>query len=252
MTTMTAILIDDEKNALDVLEMQINNYCTGITVLAKYNSGEKGVEAIRQHRPDLVFLDIEMPHKNGFDVLQETASLGYDVIFTTAYDQFAVKAFKYAAVDYLLKPVDILELQAAVEKAKAKKGQANMDEKLKALFQQLGVGQAAASQRIALPVGDAMQLFAPDDIIRCESDSNYTYIFLTTGKKLLLAKTLKETEEALRGLSFFRVHQSHLVNMNHVRKLVKGEGSYLTTSDGANIPISRNKKEAFMESLRKL
>jgi two-component system, LytTR family, response regulator len=249
-----AILIDDEKNALDVLEMQLANYCSGITIAAKCDGGEKGIAAIRQHEPDLVFLDIEMPLKNGFDVLAETKGLVYEVIFTTAYDQFAVKAFKYAAVDYLLKPVDILELQAAVEKVKSKNGAAGIDKKLQSLFEQFGFAQAQAPvpQRIALPVGDAMQLFAPDDIIRCESDSNYTSIWLAGGKKLLLAKTLKEIEETLRGLSFFRVHQSHLVNMNHISKVVKGESSYLIMSDGNNIPISRNKKEAFMEMLRRV
>jgi two-component system, LytTR family, response regulator len=247
-----AVLIDDEVNALEVLEMQLNNYCTGISIVEKCEGGEKGIAAIKQHKPDLVFLDIEMPRKNGFDVLSETRGLTYDVVFTTAYDQFAVKAFKYAALDYLLKPVDILELQAAVEKAKSKKGNAGMDDKIKMLFEQLSLAQPQLSQRIALPVGDAMQLFAPDDIIRCESDSNYTYIFLAAGKKVLLAKTLKEIEETLRGLSFFRVHQSHLVNMNHISKVVKGEGSYLTMTDGASIPVSRNKKEAFMELLRRV
>jgi two-component system, LytTR family, response regulator len=248
---MRAILIDDEKNALDVLELQLTQYCTGVTIVARCNGGEAGVAAIRQHRPELVFLDIEMPKVNGFDVLAQTRDIPYEVIFTTAYDQFAVKAFKFAAVDYLLKPVDILELQAAVQKARTRQGQTGMDEKIKTLLQQM-MPTAAAPQRIALPVGDAMQLFAPDDIIRCESDSNYTYIFLQGGKKLLLAKTLKEVEETLKGLSFFRVHQSHLININHVGKVMKGEGSYLTTSDGATVPISRNKKDAFLETLRKV
>ncbi len=247
-----AVLIDDEVNALDVLEMQLNNYCTGVSIIEKCEGGEKGIAAIKQHQPDLVFLDIEMPRKNGFDVLSETRGVCYDVVFTTAYDQFAVKAFKYAALDYLLKPIDILELQVAVEKARAKKGNTGIEDKIKVLFEQFSQVQPQQSQRIALPVGDAMQLFVPDDIIRCESDSNYTNVFLTGSKKILLAKTLKEIEETLNGLSFFRVHQSHLVNMNHISKVVKGEGSYLTMTDGASIPVSRNKKEAFMELLRRV
>lgn len=244
-------MIDDEKNALDVLELQLTQYCTGVNIVARCNGGEAGVAAILQHQPDLIFLDIEMPKVNGFDVLAQTRHVSYEVIFTTAYDQFAVKAFKFAAVDYLLKPVDILELQSAVQKARARQGQSDMDEKIKTLLQQM-MPAAAVPQRIALPVGDAIQLFAPDDIIRCESDSNYTYVFLQAGKKILLAKTLKEVEETLKGLSFFRVHQSHLVNINHVGKVVKGEGSYLTTSDGTTVPISRNKKDAFLEMLRKV
>lgn len=249
---MRAVLIDDEKNALDVLEMQLNHYCPSVVIVAKCAGGEEGVLAIRQHRPELVFLDIEMPRVNGFDVLAQTNQIGYEVIFTTAYDQFALKAFKYAAVDYLLKPVDVEELQTAIQRVTSKKEQVGMGDKIKTLLEQFGAPQATLPQRIALPIGDAMQLFAPDDIVRCESDSNYTYIFLAVGKKILLAKTLKEIEETLRGLSFFRVHQSHLVNINHVNKVVKGEGSYLTTSDGATIPISRNKKDAFLESLRRL
>lgn len=249
---MRAVLIDDETNALDVLEMQLNHYCPSVAIVAKCAGGEAGILAIREHRPELVFLDIEMPRVNGFDVLAQTNQIGYDVIFTTAYDQFALKAFKYAAVDYLLKPVDVEELQTAIQRVASKKGQVGMEDKIKTLLEQLGTPQTALPQRIALPVGDAMQLFAPDDIVRCESDSNYTYVFLTGAKKILLAKTLKEIEETLRGLSFFRVHQSHLVNINHVNKVVKGEGSYLTTSDGATIPISRNKKDAFLETLRRL
>jgi two-component system, LytTR family, response regulator len=247
-----AVLIDDEVNALDVLEMQLNNYCTGISIIEKCEGGEKGIAAIKKHQPDLVFLDIEMPRKNGFDVLGETRGLAYDVVFTTAYDQFAVKAFKYAALDYLLKPVDILELQAAVEKVRTKKSNTGLEDKIKILFEQFSQVQQPSAQRIALPAGDAIQLFAPDDIVRCESDSNYTFIWLSDGRKLLLAKTLKEIEETLRGLSFFRVHQSHLVNMNHISKVVKGEGSYLTMTDGTSIPVSRNRKEAFLDMFRKV
>ncbi len=244
-----AVLIDDERNALEVLEMQINGFCEGVEIVAKCDSGEKGVAAIKKHRPDIVFLDIEMPHKNGFDVLKETADINYDIIFTTAYNQFAIKAFKVSALDYLLKPIDINELREAVEKAKNKKGTVNLEQKLKTLIQSL---HPATTSKIALPAGDAMQLVEPTEIIRCESDSNYTHIFLSSGKKITTAKTLKEVEETLNGLSFCRIHQSHLVNMNHITKVIKGDGGYVVMSDGTNITISRNKKEAFMESFRKI
>jgi two-component system LytT family response regulator len=197
-----------------------------------------------------VFLDIEMPHKNGFDVLNETKEYNYKVVFTTAYDQFAIKAFKFSAIDYLLKPIDITELQQAVEKAKQSSSSSSLDEKMKLFFQQYQPQNN--KELIALPVGDAMQFFKQDDIIRCESDSNYTYIFLTSGKKILLAKTLKEIEEALAGLSFFRIHQSHLVNMNHVSKFSKSEGSYVVMTDGSTLNISRNRKDLFMEQFRKI
>jgi two-component system, LytTR family, response regulator len=249
---LTAIIIDDEKNALDVLDMQLNQFCKEVNIVAKCDSGEKGIIAIKKNNPDLVFLDIEMPHKNGFDVLKETSQFNYDVIFTTAYDQFAIKAFKFSAIDYLLKPIDILELQAAVEKVKNKKGGINLGEKLKTLLSQLQPLPGAQQQRIALPVGEAMQFMQPDDILRCESDSNYTHIFLTNGKKITTAKTLKDVEESLEGLNFSRIHQSHLVNMHHISKVVRGDGGYVVMDDGTSISISRNKKEAFMESFRKI
>lgn len=246
---MTAVLIDDEKNALEVLQLQLNQFCVDVNIVAAANGGIKGIEAIKKHKPDLVFLDIEMPHKNGFDVLNETKEYNYKVVFTTAYDQFAIKAFKFSAIDYLLKPIDITELQQAVEKAK-QSSNSSLDEKMKLFFQQYQPQNN--KELIALPVGDAMQFFKQDDIIRCESDSNYTYIFLTSGKKILLAKTLKEIEEALSGLSFFRIHQSHLVNMNHVSKFSKSEGSYVVMTDGSTLNISRNRKDLFMEQFRKI
>lgn len=246
---MNAVLIDDEKNALEVLQLQLARFCSDVTVVAAANGGIKGIDAIKKYRPDLVFLDIEMPHKNGFDVLNETKDCTYKVIFTTAYDQFAIKAFKFSAIDYLLKPIDITELQQAVEKAK-QSVHTGLEEKMKLFFQQYQPQHN--KELIALPVGDAMQFFKAADIIRCESDSNYTYVFLAGGKKILLAKTLKEIEETLQGLCFFRIHQSHLINMNHVSKFSKSEGSYVVMSDGSNLNISRNRKELFMEQFRKL
>ncbi|MBL7731808.1 MAG: response regulator transcription factor [Chitinophagaceae bacterium] len=246
---LNAILIDDETNALEVLDMQLARYCKDVRVIAKCDGGEKGIDAIRQHQPDLVFLDIEMPHQNGFDVLKATSNYDYEVIFTTAYDQFAIKAFRFSALDYLLKPVDIEELQAAVEKAAKRKGGTSLEEKLKMLLSQY---QPAPSARIALPAGDAMQFYNPDEILRCESDSNYTHIFLTNGKKITTAKTLKEVEESLRGFDFYRIHHSHLVNMKHITKVIRSDGGYVMMDDGTQVAISRNRKEAFLESFRRI
>jgi two-component system, LytTR family, response regulator len=249
---ITTVLIDDEKNALEVLEMQLGEFCKDVKIMACCNGGEKGIAAIKKYNPDLVFLDIEMPHKNGFDVLQETREQDYKVIFTTAYDQFAIKAFKFSAIDYLLKPIDILELQAAVDKARTRNNGGDMDSKINKLFEQLRQQPPPPARKIALPAGDAMQLVEPAEIVRCESDSNYTHIFLRTGKKITVAKTLKEIEETLDGLDFYRIHQSHLVNLQHINKVVKGEGGYVIMNDGSNIAISRNKKEAFLERFRRI
>ncbi len=249
---LNAIIIDDERNALEVLEMQLQHFCPEVNVVAKCDGGEKGIAAIKKHQPQIVFLDIEMPHKNGFDVLNETKGLNYEVIFTTAYDQFAIKAFKFSAVDYLLKPVDVTELRAAVDKVKNRATQEPLDDRIKKLLSQFTQPAAPASEKIALPVGDAMQLVLPNDILRCESESNYTHIFLVNGKKITTAKTLKDVEENLGGLNFYRVHQSHLVNMNHISKVVRGDGGYVLMDDGTQIAISRNRKEAFLESFRKI
>jgi two-component system, LytTR family, response regulator len=246
----TAILIDDERNALDVLEMQLKQYCTGVTILAKCDSGEKGIEAIRKLSPALVFLDVEMPYLNGFEVLEQTSSLAYQVIFTTAYDQFAIKAFKYSAIDYLLKPIDIVELQQAVKKAQQSSDADSLDCKLKRLLNQ--IQPQKLTNKIALPIGEAFQFVEPNEIIRCESESNYTHIFLTNGKKITLAKTLKEVEENIQGSPFYRIHQSHLINMNHIVKFTKGDGAYVVMNDGTLVTVSRQKKEAFMETFKRL
>lgn len=247
---LTVVLIDDEKNALEVLQLQLEKFCTGVQVIACCDSGEGGIAAIKKHNPQLVFLDIEMPHVNGFDVLSATSQFNYDVVFTTAYDQFAIKAFKFCALDYLLKPVDINELQAAVEKAKKKSDGGLLKEKLQQLLIQLR--PPAKNEKVALPVADSMQFVNATDILRCESESNYTHIILTNGKKITTAKTLKEVEASLQGFNFFRVHQSHLVNMDHINKVIRGDGSYILMDDGSTVAISRNKKESFFESFRRL
>jgi two-component system LytT family response regulator len=248
---LNAVLIDDENNALEVLEMQLLQFCKDVNIVAACQGGAKGIEAIKKFKPDVVFLDIEMPHMNGFDVIKATEGYPYEVIFTTAYDQFAIKAFKFSALDYLLKPIDIIELQASVERVKSKKGAYNQTQKIQTLFQQLQVSNRL-TERIALPLGDAMHFVSPDEILRCESDSNYTHIFLTDGKKITLAKTLKEIEETINGSPFFRIHQSHLVNINQISKYIKGDNSYVIMKDGTQIGISRNKKMAFLETFRKL
>lgn len=246
-----AVIIDDEKNALEVLEMQLNQFCKEVTIVATCIGGKEGVKAIKELQPNIVFLDIEMPHINGFDVLEQTKNYNYKVIFTTAYDQFAIKAFKFSAIDYLLKPIDIVDLQNAVEKAKKETQQYNLEDKIKLLVEHYQQPQKNR-QKIALPVGNMLEFFDVDAIIRIESDSNYSHIFLSNQKKITLSKTLKDVEENIKGEPFFRVHQSHLINTNHVQKAVKGENAYVVMKDGTTITISRNRKEEFFELFRRI
>jgi two-component system, LytTR family, response regulator len=248
---MNVVLIDDEKNAIEVLQIQLAKYCKEVNIVATALGGKKGIEAIVEHQPDLIFLDIEMPNVNGFDVLEATKHLNYKIIFTTAYNQFAIKAFKFATLDYLLKPIDIIDLQKAVHKAMGFTRAVTLEHQLLALKQELGQSKINA-EFIALPIGDSMELIAPTDIIRCESDSNYTHIYLSKGKKVIVSKTLKEIEEKLKDLGFVRLHQSHLVNLSYIAKLHKGDNTYITLKNGDNIPISRAKRDEFMELIRKI
>ena len=190
------ILIDDENNALEVLEILLKKYCPNVEILEKCNGGKAGIDAIEKHQPDLVFLDIEMPHINGFDVLTATKNYKYKVIFTTAYNQFAIKAFKFSAIDYLLKPIDFEELKEAVNKISSSENHTTFEENLQKLMSQL---QKPKEKRIALPVNNSLQFFDFDEIIRIESESNYSHIFLIDKRKITLTKTLKEVEEKFLG-----------------------------------------------------
>ncbi len=244
-----AILIDDEKNALEVLEWQIKNYCPDVTIAAICTNADEAVIAIIQQKPQLIFLDIEMPVKNGFEVLNAFKEPTFDVIFTTAYNQFAIKAFKYAAFDYLLKPIDAEDLKASIERFKNKKTP-TVNEQLKVLMEQMN--KTNNTGKIALNTADGLQFVNAEQIIRCESLSNYTKIFLTTNQKITIAKTLKEVEETLLGYNFYRIHNSHLINISHIQKFVKADGGYVLMTDGEHITVARNRKEGFIEKFSKL
>lgn len=244
-----AVLIDDEKNALEMLEWQLNTYCPEVKVVAMCQQADTGIEAIKKHNPHLVFLDIEMPGKSGFEVIQAFTRPAFDVIFTTAYNQFAIKAFKVTAFDYLLKPIDAEDLKATLMRYVEKKGtKSAMD--VEALLQSLH--PAAVKEKIALHTQEGLVFVKPEDIVRCESNSNYTYVHLTGGRKYLLSKTLKDIEESLSVYRFFRVHHSHLINLGHVERFVRADGGGIYMSDGACIVPSRQKKDAFMEMFSKL
>lgn len=247
---LRAILVDDEINSTDVLHWQLNTYCPSVNVLCECNTPEDALEKISTLQPDVVFLDIEMPGMNGFELLSKLKPLTFDVIFITAYNQFAVKAFRENAADYLLKPVEKEDLKAAVEKVmQREKHQATekLDSMLKIFKEQM-----RATRKIALPTNDGIAFLNVDQIIRIESESNYSFVFLVSGEKVCITKTLKQVEEALEDQPFYRVHQSHIVNLHHIQKFVREDGGYLVMSDRSNITVARQRKEGFLELFSRL
>jgi two-component system LytT family response regulator len=245
------VLIDDESNSLEMMEWLLKTYCPQVQIEAMCNAASKGIEAINKFKPDLVFLDIEMPHMNGFDMLEQFDKLFFDVVFCTAYDQFAIKAFKYSALNYLLKPVDPDDLKETIRRIEEKKSSPSR-EQIDLLFQ--NIRQTVSKpvvQRIALTTGDGMIFVPTQDILYCQAESNYTSVALVGGKKILVSKVLKEIDETLSGPDFFRIHNSYLINLNHIKKYVRGEGGYIIMEDGANISISRSRRQEFMDQFSK-
>jgi two-component system, LytTR family, response regulator len=243
-----AVIIDDEINCIEMLEWLLKTYCPEVTICAQCDSGEKGIAAINKHQPDIVFLDIEMPKMNGFEMLEKFDKLFFDVVFTTAYDKFAIKAFKYSALNYLLKPVDPDDLKATIEKVKAKKSVPSQ-EQIELLFKNLKNLQSV--ERVALSTGDGLIFVQTKDIMYCQAESNYTNVVMHDKKKILVAKTLKDIDETLSGKDFFRVHNSFLININHIKKFVRGDGGYILMPDDTQITISRNKREEFFDMFSK-
>ena len=240
------ILVDDETNALEMMEWLLKTYCPNVEIMAMCNSAEQGIDAIHKFKPDVVFLDIEMPRMNGFDMLEQFDKLFFDVVFCTAYDQFAIKAFKYSALNYLLKPVDPDDLKATVERIEERKA-IPTKEQFDLLLQNIHQPVKSTPQRIALTTNDGMIFVPTTDIIYCEAESNYTKVVLSGGKKIVVSKVLKDIDEALSGPDFCRVHSSFLINVNRIKKYVRGDGGYLIMDDDANISISRNRRQEFMD-----
>lgn len=247
---INAIIIEDEKKSMEVLQALVTANCPEVNILGNADSVSTGIELIKKVSPNLIFLDIEMADGSGFDLLERVGSGNYDVIFTTASDAHALKAIKFSAIDYLLKPIDGDELKAAVEKHKLKKPNDASLENLRFLLQNFKQPSQQYS-KITLPTGNAYEIVNVKDIIRCEADGSYTTFFLESKKKLLVSASLKHYEDLLPEDEFIRVHHHHLINMAHVIRYLKTDGGYAVMSDGTQIEISRRKKEAFLARLNK-
>jgi two-component system LytT family response regulator len=248
--SIKAVLIDDEKNTLELLEWQLQTYCPQVVPVALCTSADDGITAIKQYTPQLVFLDIEMPRKNGFEVLVAFPEPSFEVIFTTAYDQFAVKAFKFAALDYLLKPIDADDLQAAVERFEKLYRQRDFNQQLNILLKHYQLPQSLPG-KIPLATQEGIFFADPKQIVHCDAASNYTIIHFEDKTKLVVSKTLKEMEDLLVPFGFIRVHHSHLINLKAVIRYLKSDGGYIEMSNAAQIPVSRSRREAIVELLMK-
>jgi len=245
------IIIDDEQKARESISDIIRLFAENVNVVAQAEDVKTGVEAIIQHQPDLVFLDIEMPDGTGFDLLKKIGKLNFKVVFITAYQEYAVKAFKFSALDYLLKPVDPDELVAAIEKAEQSLQLQNIELKMNAFFNNMD-NPSKKDKKIVLKTLESIFVVNVKDIVRCESDENYTKIFLISGKTIIVSTTLKEYDELLTDFEFFRTHKSHLINTNYINQYQKADGGYLVMKDNSTVPIAQRKKNELMTMLQKL
>ncbi len=250
MTKLKAILIDDEKGSLESLSYELREYCPEVEVVASSQDPKEGLRLIQKWSPDLLFLDIEMPGMNGFELLQQLGDVSLHVIFVTAYDQFAIRAFDFNAIDYVLKPVRKTKLISAVQKV-VDRQQPKLDTSgLEALIQNIRIQSHSGLENIALPTHDGFTMVHINDITHLQAESNYTWVFHVSQKKYLVTKTLKDMEEMLMFPQYFRAHKSYLVNLNHVDRYIRGQGGYLVMKDHTQIPVARTQKIDLLRLLK--
>jgi len=241
-----AIIIDDELHCIQTLSLLLKEYCPEVQLLDQCLSANSGIGAIEKFKPDLVFLDIEMPVMNGFELLEQFPTIPFAIIFTTSYDQYAINAIRFSALDYLLKPIDRKELVIAVKKVQEGR-HLPLAEQFQMLLKQIH-GKNAGFNRIAVPTAEGFELIPAEQIIYCEASNNYTYFYLKNKTKIIACRILKEIEIQIQDFPFFvRVHNSYLVNLNEVAKYVRGEGGHLIMSDGSSVNVSRSRKEALLK-----
>jgi len=247
---LKCLIIDDEQDGRDVMNMLISDFCTDLSVAESCANGRDGVKAIMKHHPDIVFLDIDMPDMSGFEVLDCVKNMKLKVVFVTAHNEHAIRAFKYSAIDYILKPPSPQSIIDAVEKAKQVEFRGSSSQ------YELLIGNLKNEDQlpevIALPMADGLQVVRVQDIMYCKADKNYTHIHFADKKKMLVSKQLKEFESLLVHHGFFRVHHSAIVNLRYINKYVRGEGGYVIMKDDSTVEVSRQKKEEFMKLINRV
>ena len=247
-----AIIIDDEQHCIDRLSNLLKDQLSKeVHLIESFRTVEEGIKGIEKLRPDLVFLDIQIQDKTGFDLLRHFQQMYFQVIFTTAFDKYAVQAFRFSAVDYLLKPVHPEELKQAVGKLSERSGNNTISDTVFHLLNNIKETQIA-NKKIGIPVITGLVFVPVSDIIRCESDINYTTFYMKDKQKLLVAKTLKEYEEILSDYNFFRIHNSHLINLAYIKSYHKGKGGFVTLTDGSEVEISTRRKDEFLKKITSL
>ena len=247
MEQLKVILVDDEIPSLQNLEHKIKEFCPDLKVIATAQKPEQAIELIESNKPDVVFLDIEMPRMNGFKMLEEIKEINFEVVFTTAYNHYAIDAVRISAFDYLVKPIAVKDLQNTVARL-IKDGAKHTPEKLDILRQNLSSSRSQ-KDKITISTNDGVEFIEISQIIRIESSSNYSKIFYLDGKNILVTKLLKDFEEILQPYLFFRIHNSHLINLNYIKKYIRGDGGQVVMQNNEVVDVSRRKKEEFLKMI---
>jgi two-component system LytT family response regulator len=246
--SLVTVIIDDEPDAVDFINSIVCEYCSGLTVKGTAHNIREGVQLIKDIKPDLVFLDVEMPNGTGFDLLTFFPEKNFDVIFITAFNHYAIKAIKFSAVDYILKPINISEFIESVNKVVHKRAtnRFSINENFETLLENI---KTANPTRLVIPTSDGREYLNPKEIIRIEADRSYSWFFISDKRKILVSKHMKEFQDLLNDRNFFRPHNSHLINLDFVKKFVRNDGGYIVMSDGSQIPISRTRKDLFLDHM---
>jgi two-component system LytT family response regulator len=243
---LKTVLIDDDESNISSLSEKLGKHCPQIEIIARCDNAQDGIKAIDGLQPDVVFLDIEMPIMNGFVMLQQLTYKNFELIFVTAYDHYAIKAIRYSALDYLVKPVEIEELKAAVLKANTNRKNRSADSQVNFLLEHLKKKQP---RRITIPTAEGLQFINLEDIVYLEANNNYTYIYLSTQKKFLVSRTLKDFEDILPAESFLRIHHSNIINKSFVERYIRGDGGQVAMRNGIVLDVSKRKKSEFLQAI---
>lgn len=246
---MRTIIIEDEAQAISALKSELKYHCPEVEIIGEAKSVKEGIEIIKQLQPELIFLDIQLSDGLGFEILSTSLDHDFKIIFTTAYSQYAIKAIKFSALDYLLKPIDSEELKIAVAKAKEYSKENDLA-KIETLISNFKL--KSDRKKIALQTTEGISIYEVDTILRCSAESNYTCVYFTNGKKVLFSKTLKEFEELLEKSGFERIHHSHIINLNHLVNFINKDGGYVVMSDKSTLPVSQRKKTNLINALNNL